>query len=59
MVCVWEDEMEGVWYYLVGCVKYGEYFDVCVFWVCVGLIVCECVGEGRLVIVVGGSNYYV
>ena len=53
-----EDEMEGVRHHLVGCVKYGEYFDVRAFRARAGSIVRECVGEGRSVIVVGGSNYY-
>ena len=50
--------MEGVRHHLVGCVKYGEYFDVRAFRARAGSIVRECVGEGRSVIVVGGSNYY-
>ena len=53
-----EDEMEGVRHHLVGCVKYGEYFDVRAFRARAGSIVRKCVGEGRSVIVVGGSNYY-
>ena len=50
--------MEGVRHHLVGCVKYGEYFDVRAFRARAGSIVRKCVGEGRSVIVVGGSNYY-
>ncbi len=53
-----EEEMRGVRHHLVGCVKYGEYFDVRSFRERAGTIVRECIANGRSVVVVGGTNYY-
>jgi len=53
-----QEDMRGVRHHLVGCVKYGEYFDVRAFRERAGTVVRECIANGRSVVVAGGTNYY-
>ena len=53
-----DDETRGVRHHLLGFVEQGDSFDVREFVDRAGTIVREVVGEGRSVVVAGGTNYY-